>query len=117
MVRRCAQPCEVHGRTRRLWDGEGTQSRPSVVSGSEMALTPERVLVTGGGGFIGSALVRSLVAAGHEVHLVRRSAERAARLGDVQDRCVTHVADLTDAAAVREAVRAGRPDVVYHLAA
>ena len=36
-----------------------------------------RALVTGAGGFIGSALCRALVARGHEVHALTRDFERA----------------------------------------
>jgi len=39
-----------------------------------------KVLITGGSGFIGTALVRNLVAAGHEVVVLSRSVQRTARL-------------------------------------
>jgi CDP-glucose 4,6-dehydratase len=92
-----------------LWprDGGSKSARPAA----------ERVLVTGGSGFIGSALAKTLAEAGHEVHLISREPERATRLAELKDRCEVHRADLLDAVAVREAVRASRPDVVYHLAA
>jgi nucleoside-diphosphate-sugar epimerase len=82
-----------------------------------MKPTPERVLITGGTGFIGAALVRALVAAGHEVHLISRSKGPSPRLLDVQDRCVTLQANLLDTAAVRQAVEASSPEIIYHLAA
>src|SRR5262245_1091612 len=82
-----------------------------------MKSTPERVLVTGGTGFIGSALVRPLVAAGHEVHVISRAMGPSPRLADMQDRCITHQANLLDAAAVRAAVEDSRPEIIYHLAA
>lgn len=39
-----------------------------------------KVLITGGSGFIGTALVHNLVAAGHEVLVLSRSVQRTARL-------------------------------------
>lgn len=41
---------------------------------------PQALLVTGGTGFVGSALVRSLLADGHAVHVLTRDAARVARL-------------------------------------
>jgi nucleoside-diphosphate-sugar epimerase len=78
--------------------------------------TRERVLVTGGGGFIGACLAHDLIADGHDVHLLLRPESRAARLASVAGRYTRHDADLRDADAVRAAVRACRPEVVYHAA-
>ena len=81
-----------------------------------------RILVTGGAGFIGSALVRHLVAeTGHEV----LNFDKLTYAGDLST--VAEVAgdprhrfvrgDVCDAAAVRAAITDFRPDVVTHLAA
>jgi GDP-4-dehydro-6-deoxy-D-mannose reductase len=59
-----------------------------------------RSLVTGAGGFVGAHLARHLEGCGDEVVALDRA----------------H-ADVRDAAAMREAVAAASPDVVYHLAA
>jgi UDP-glucose 4-epimerase len=77
-----------------------------------------RALVTGGAGFIGSHLADALLARGDEVMIIDRlqtskvnlngAIERGARLGRV---------DVTDTAAMRDALRDWRPEVVYHLAA
>ena len=77
----------------------------------------DRVLVTGGAGFIGACLVRDLLASGQEVHLLLRPESNPWRLVDGRDRLRVHFADLRDAAAVRQAVRACRPAVAYHTAA
>src|SRR6185436_17706768 len=60
-----------------------------------------KALVTGAGGFVGTALVAHLQAEGDEV------------VG------IDHVSgpDITDPAGVREVVERHRPDAVYHLAA
>jgi GDP-4-dehydro-6-deoxy-D-mannose reductase len=58
-----------------------------------------RAFITGGRGFVGPWLVRHLASSGDE-----------AVLADVS-------VDVTDGPAVRDAIEAARPDVVYHLAA
>lgn len=70
-----------------------------------------KVLVTGGGGFLGQALCRALLARGYDVHSFQRSHSPVLEtLGVVQ-----HRGDLADAAAVVQAV-AGM-DAVLHNAA
>jgi dTDP-glucose 4,6-dehydratase len=83
---------------------------------------PLRILVTGGAGFIGSALVRSLIAESpHEVLTLDKltyagSLESLAPvMADPRHRFVQ--ADICDTEAVRAAIAAFRPDVITHLAA
>ena len=63
--------------------------------------TVMKALVTGAGGFVGQTLVAHLEAAGDEVVGLDRAGGP----------------DITDSAAVREAVARHRPEAVYHLAA
>jgi nucleoside-diphosphate-sugar epimerase len=77
----------------------------------------ERVLVTGGSGFIGACLVRTLVAEENEVHLVLRRESNLWRLAGLQEKIASHWGDLRDEESVRQVVGASRPDVIYHLAA
>lgn len=77
----------------------------------------ERILITGASGFIGACLARDLIAAGHEVHLTLRAQSSRWRLAGLEGQFVEHQADLRDLTAVRRAVEASRPDIVYHLAA
>ena len=80
-----------------------------------------KALVTGGCGFIGSALVRRLVVAGHSVLNI----DKLTYAGDL--RTVAAVADrpnyrfrqldITDQAAMAEAFCSFAPDTVFHLAA
>jgi nucleoside-diphosphate-sugar epimerase len=79
--------------------------------------TDGRLLVTGASGFLGAALVRRLVAAGLDVHVVVRPGAPPVRLSGLPGQYVTHHADLRDAEAVRRAVAACRPQTIYHLAA
>ena len=74
------------------------------------------VLVTGGAGFIGSSLVRSLVADGHAVRVLDDfSTGRPGNLDGVDGDLEVLEGDLRDPAAVAKAVTGA--EVVYHLAA
>lgn len=70
-------------------------------------------LVTGGTGFVGSWVARTLVEAGHDVHILRRE---TSRLDAVQDLPVTHhVATLDDRDGLRRAMDG--MEWVFHVAA
>ena len=71
------------------------------------------IFVTGGSGFVGGALVRRLVSAGHGVRALARSDEAAAALADAGAEPVR--GDLHDVAALRAG--AAGCELVYHAAA
>jgi GDP-4-dehydro-6-deoxy-D-mannose reductase len=77
---------------------------------------PRRVLITGITGFAGSHLAEHAVASGDEVHGLAFEEPPYANLAAIAKDVRIHRGDLTDAAAVRAAILAARPDVVVHLA-
>ena len=72
---------------------------------------PQKVLVTGASGFIGSHLCHRLAADGAEVHAVYRTQSPAE-----ESQVRWWQADVSDFTAVRSLFRDVRPDVIYHLA-
>ena len=80
------------------------------------------ILVTGGAGFIGSALVRRLASRGHKRIIVLDklgySASREAIAGPVQDGvCRLVTGDIGDRKLVADLLDTHRPEIVFHLAA
>jgi dTDP-glucose 4,6-dehydratase/UDP-glucose 4-epimerase len=76
----------------------------------------KRYLVTGGAGFIGSALVRRLLADGHAVRVLDDGSRgQPARLNDIAKDIEIHLGDVRDTATVAAAARG--MDGVIHLAA
>ncbi|GAB3428422.1 NAD-dependent epimerase/dehydratase family protein [Flindersiella endophytica] len=73
-----------------------------------------RVVVTGGFGFVGHAVTRNLVAAGHDVAVLTHSGKSRPRPDDVT---VLEISDIRDRTGMRDALVSFRPDSVCHLAA
>lgn len=73
---------------------------------------PHRIFIAGASGAIGRRLVPQLLAAGHEVHGMSRSRERATELERLGARAVQ--VDVYDRDALIRAVAQARPDTVMH---
>ena len=76
-----------------------------------------RVLVTGASGFVGANLARRLLAEGHEVHLLLRANHNPWRIQEIREHVTVHEADLADVNGLEAAMRAARPEWMFHLAA
>src|SRR5205814_265131 len=77
----------------------------------------KRVLLTGGTGFVGANLARSLVAQGHDVHFLVRPGHRSWRLAGLAGGVRLHEAELADRATVAAVAREVAAEWVFHLAA
>lgn len=75
-----------------------------------------RVLVTGGTGFVGSALVRRLVEEGADVTVISSGKTSHDRLATVAGKYTIKQVDLTDSDAVSRAFEEIKPTHVYHCA-
>ena len=75
-----------------------------------------RVLITGGGGFLGAAIARALVARGDTAIAFDTQLAGLANVAQ-QERLVCMPGDITDLANIAHAVMAHKPDAVVHCAA
>jgi UDP-glucose 4-epimerase len=80
-------------------------------------VTHTTVVVTGGAGFIGRALVRELVAVGHRVVVLDNLSLPRAEIRPLPRGADLVEADVRDSARVQSMLESERPATVYHLAA
>ena len=76
----------------------------------------QRILITGGAGFIGTHLVRRLAAAGHETHVLHRASSDVGQFADLSPSPRLWPCDLSDAQAVSTVLDKVQPQVIFHLA-
>jgi len=77
----------------------------------------KRALVIGASGFVGANLVRRLLQAGHETHLLVRRSYETWRLQEIAGAVRIHQANLEDRDGVFRSVADAKPDWLFHLAA
>ena len=75
---------------------------------------PRRVVLTGGNGYLGSELIRQLLATGADVQVIAHTNDEKL-LALLPPENIHHIA--TDFAAVAQLVQAYQPDSIFHLAA
>jgi UDP-glucose 4-epimerase len=73
-----------------------------------------KLLITGAGGFVGSAIVRVALARGHEVTVLSRPDSSQRRLADVATRVRIALLRTTSPLGLREVVSDHAPDAVIH---
>jgi nucleoside-diphosphate-sugar epimerase len=77
----------------------------------------EKILVTGGSGFIGQHLLRALNASDYRPAALARNAEKVERLpADVREQTRWIELDLSNHVATRDVIQAEQPTVLFHLA-
>lgn len=82
-----------------------------------MAKDSEHIyLVTGGAGFVGSVIVRKLVAQQKKVHLLLKPGTNLWRLEDIVPKITIHDSNLLDLTSLSRLVKKIQPTVIYHLA-
>ena len=80
-----------------------------------MSIKSQRILVTGGAGFIGSHIVDAYIAAGHHVAVIDDLSTGA--MGNVNPAATFYKADIRDSAELERIMRIERPEVINHQAA
>jgi nucleoside-diphosphate-sugar epimerase len=76
----------------------------------------QRILITGGAGFVGAALVRHALSQGAEVAILTRAGTDLQRLADRRGDIRFIVGDLANVESYHAEVSAFQPDVCFHLA-
>jgi nucleoside-diphosphate-sugar epimerase len=75
-----------------------------------------KILVTGGTGFVGARVVRQLVEQGREVAVLMRASSNSRRIDDLLGQCTVIRGDLAQIEAARAALTHFSPEAVVHLA-
>ena len=77
----------------------------------------KKVLITGGGGFIGSHLVKRMLAEGAKVFVIERKDSNLWRIKKEEKELSIYSGDIRHATQVDKFIKGAQPDYVFHLAA
>ena len=77
----------------------------------------KKVLITGGGGFVGANAVRAFLAMGKEVHVLEYPGCDLWRLKDIQEKITVHTADIANYEELEPLIQNIKPEVILHFAA
>src|SRR3954447_15654489 len=102
-------------RRRGRWLCKQRAQRESIMAKDGLMAKDSVVLVTGGAGFVGSHLTRTLRAAGHTVYAIYDLS--TGNTGNLPDEVVFHLADVRDEARLRTIFATNHIDAVVHCAA
>src|SRR3954470_18710601 len=102
-------------RRRGRWLCKQRAQRESIMAKDGLMAKDSVVLVTGGAGFVGSHLTRTLLAAGHTVHVVDDLS--TGQLHNLPEGVVFHLADIRSESQLSAVFRSARIDAVVHCAA
>jgi len=76
----------------------------------------DKVLITGGTGFVGANLVRKLVNEGYDVYVIHRKSSNMWRLEDIKKTFTSIVCDLMERDSLFKIIETIKPDFIIHLA-
>lgn len=75
-----------------------------------------KIIVTGGGGFVGSHLCDSLISQGHDVVVFLRNMKKTQNLTQILDKIILENVDITNPDLLEKKILEHKPDVIFHLA-
>ncbi len=76
----------------------------------------KKVAITGGGGFIGTNLIRRLLDLGYELHLLWKKSSDPWRLEDVKGQIIFHNTDIVNQTNLKSLLTKVNPSVIFHMA-
>lgn len=82
-----------------------------------MIVSGERVVLIGGGGFIGANLIRRLLDLQSEIHLIWKKSSNPWRLQDIKDKITFHTVDIQNKKTLTSLMKKISPTAIFHLAA